>query len=102
MISPRILGNPAVRMLIAQEGDTFSRLSTAQSVDLFGGMACFIGLQENVENLAKLYSGRGGEGTPLPADADFHRAVGQNLGYSDEAIDDFLARIELNQSIPLQ
>lgn len=97
MFSPRILGNPAVRMLIAEEGDAFNRLSTAQSVDLFGGIACFIGLHENVENLAKLYSGRDGEGSPLPADTDFHRAVGQNLGYTDEAIADFLTRTELER-----
>lgn len=69
--------------------EEFDSMPVAAAVDGFGGEKFFIGTQESVDTLARLYQGRGTD--ELPADADFHRGVGEAVGYPSWAIDEFVA-----------
>lgn len=78
---------------MAEQQDRIKLLATSQAVDHNGGIKYFLGREENVKVLADLYRGRGGGGSPLPADENFHRAVGEALGYPAGAVDTFIAQI---------
>lgn len=85
--------NPSVETFINDEEDHFDQLFFGQAVDYYGGRKYFVGKEENVRTLSELYEGRGGIDSPRPADENFHRAVGEALGYPTEAIDAFILRI---------
>ena len=72
--------------------EEFDKLPSAMAVDGFGGEKFFIGTQDSVDTLASLYEGRGTE--ELPADASFHRGVGEAVGYPSWAIDEFITKPE--------
>jgi len=85
--------DPMIDGFMTQQKDRIKLLSTSQAVDHYGGTKYFLGHEENVRILADLYQGRGGGDSPLPADENFHRAVGEALGYPKEAVDAFIAQI---------
>lgn len=73
--------------------------STSSVVTNNGYLMVIIGRQENVDELTELYDGSGPPGTAKPMDDEFHRSVGKALGYSQEAIDEFVEHYNLYNSI---
>lgn len=77
--------------------------STSNAVTYNGHLMVIIGNQENVDELTELYDDSGPMGAEKPMDEQFHRAVGKALGYSEEAIDEFVERNNMyNSSIKAQ
>ena len=69
--------------------DGHHQLARASMTDQRGYGHVIFGKQSNVDALVRLYREQRGNG-----DAEFYRAVGEALGYSQEAIDEFVARTE--------
>jgi hypothetical protein len=93
IIFPEDLDDPLVKELFSEERDQYKSLAKRGARDYYGGQRYFLGKEENVKDLSELYFERGGDDSPRPADESFHRAVGSALGYSPEAINNFVAQI---------